>query len=656
MKFVRVNKIRVWLLQLPRFQKRLLILVNDFSLLCLALFAAFTLRLSEVLIPRGIDQGLVFFSAPLIGIICLRYVGTYRRIARHSGRSGTRRVMTGITLNVLIWTLFVYLVDIDISKSIHGVPRSVVVIYWALSILLVWMNREFVSWYLNRTERPATEATLSTSQSNRKKVLIWGYSEMALQIAQHLRRSRQYNPVGIVDEDSSLHFLKADDIKIFPPEHLETLIPAEQIEEIFLDSEIVSREKRLEIVQLLEATPVVLKVLPSIQDIASGKVTIDRIRKIKVEDLLGRDAIPPFDDLLRDSVLGKVILVTGAGGTIGSELVRQLVVLKPKKLILFEISEVALYQISSEVDELVSSLIKKGAIDGRRSVPEIISVIGSVHDADTVRYVIEQNSVQIIYHAAAYKHVPLVEFNPAAGLRNNTFGTRTIATIAKESAVERFVFISTDKAVRPTNIMGASKRLAEMFLQGMAAERDCKTIFCMVRFGNVLDSSGSVVPKFREQIAKGGPISVTHPDIIRYFMSISEAASLVIQAGTMAEAGAVFVLDMGEPVKIINLAHTMIQLAGQRIRDEDNPEGDIAIEFTGLRSGEKLYEELLIGEKTSPTRHPRILQLDEPFMSLDELTSRLDELRKHMDNRNAPGIKRVLSDTVEGYQGCPDNA
>ncbi len=653
---IKINKIRVWLLQLPRFQKRLLILVNDFALLCLALFAAFTLRFGTILIPQGVGQALVFFSAPLIGIVCLRYVGTYRRIARHSGRSGTRRVMAGITLNIMIWTLFVYLVDIDI-KAIHGVPRSVIVIYWALSILMVWTNREFVSWYLNRTERPATEDTLSGNDvALRKKILIWGYSEMALQVAQHLRRSREYDPVGIVDEDSSLHFLKADDIKIFPPDHLETLIPAEQIKEVFLDSEIVSREKRLEVVQLFEATPVVLKVLPSIQDIASGKVSIDRIRKIKVEDLLGRDAIPPFDDLLKDSVLDKVIMVTGAGGTIGSELVRQLVALKPKKLILLELSEVALYEISSEVDKLVISLIRKGKIDGPNSAPEIMSVIGSVCDADAVQYVIKENSVQIVYHAAAYKHVPLVEFNPAAGLRNNTFGTRTIAAVAKECAVERFVFISTDKAVRPTNIMGASKRLAEMVLQGMAAEKDCQTIFCMVRFGNVLDSSGSVVPKFREQINNGGPVSVTHPDIIRYFMSISEAASLVIQAGTMAEAGAVFVLDMGEPVKIIDLAHTMIQLAGQRIKDENNPDGDIAIEYTGLRSGEKLYEELLIGGKTSPTRHPRILQLDEPFMSLDELALHLDELKKHMEKRDTSGIRKVLGETVEGYQVYPNSS
>ena len=342
-------------------------------------------------------------------------------------------------------------------------------------------------------------------------------------------------------------------------------------------------------------------------------------------------------------------MVTGAGGSIGSELVRQLVALGPSKLILFEISEAALYQIHSEIVQIAGSMQDKADKDGENAPPLIEAVLGSVHDSSSVAHMIKQHKVQTIYHAAAYKHVPLVERNAIAGLKNNTLGTWNIARVAKENGVERFILISTDKAVRPTNIMGASKRLAEMVLQAMSAEDDCQTVFCMVRFGNVLDSSGSVVPKFRKQIMEGGPVTVTHPDINRYFMLTSEAVELVIQAGTLAQKGAVFVLDMGEPVRIKELAHTMINLAGKSIRNDENPDGDIAVEYTGLRPGEKLYEELLIGGDTSPTEHSRIQQLDEPFEPNHVLVVKLAELEKSMIERDLSEITDILTKLVEGY-------
>lgn len=342
-------------------------------------------------------------------------------------------------------------------------------------------------------------------------------------------------------------------------------------------------------------------------------------------------------------------MVTGAGGSIGSEMVRQLVRLGPSKLILFELSEAALYQIHSEIVQIIEVMSENTKQNETKEIPHIEAILGSVQDRSTITHIIKEHKVQTIYHAAAYKHVPLVERNAIAGIKNNTLGTWNLARAAKENEVERFILISTDKAVRPTNIMGASKRLAEMILQNMSTQSDCQTIFCMVRFGNVLDSSGSVVPKFRKQIAQGGPVTVTHRDINRYFMLTSEAVELVIQAGTLAQKGAVFVLDMGEPVKIKDLAYTMINLAGKSIRNKENPDGDIAVEFTGLRPGEKLYEELLIGGNTSPTAHPRIQQLDEPFKQNHVLAAELASLEKCMSERNLPGITDILRKLVEGY-------
>ncbi len=641
------------LLSLPRFMKRLVVIANDTFLLLLTLWVSFTLRLGYLFMPSGVSQWLLFLAAPIVIIGSLQFAGAYRRINRYVGRTGAKRTLTGLALGVLLRSSIVFLSGININGN-YGIPRSIPLIYLALAFLFIWTNREFASWYLTRNSSSNNSNNSNASKTDQgiqsKKVLIWGYSEMALQLARNLQISEGYEPVGIVDEDKSLHFLKADDIKIFPPDYLDELIPKEQISEIFIDNEIVSKDQRLEIVNRLDAHTVVLKVLPSVENIASGNISVDEIKRIKVEDLLVRDPVPPKEELMKGSVEGKSILVTGAGGSIGSELVRQLVMLGPSKLVLLDLSEAALYQIHAKIVLMISQM--QADKDNKKSfnAPLVEAVIGSVLDERKLDHMIRQHKVQTIYHAAAYKHVPLVESNPVTGLENNTFGTRALAKVAQDCGVERFILISTDKAVRPTNVMGASKRLAEMVLQAMSAQEDCKTIFCMVRFGNVLDSSGSVVPKFRKQITDGGPVTVTHTEIVRYFMLTSEAVELVIQAGTLAEKGGVFVLDMGEPVRIADLARTMINLAGKSVRDDKNPDGDIAIEFTNLRPGEKLYEELLIGGDTSETSHPRIRLLKEPFETNDELVIGLAHLENHMRDQDIPKVVQVLAMIVEGYQ------
>jgi UDP-N-acetylglucosamine 4,6-dehydratase len=388
-----------------------------------------------------------------------------------------------------------------------------------------------------------------------------------------------------------------------------------------------------------------VKTLPALEDIASGHVQVSDLRPIDVEDLLGRDPVTPDMELLAANVRGKTVMITGAGGSIGSELTRQLLMLGPKTLVLLELSEVALYDISMEIEDIKRRL-QEG---GDAASTAVVAVLGSVLDRKLVARTIADRGVEVIYHAAAYKHVPIVETNPFAGLQNNTFGTMVVAEVAKELGVERFVLVSSDKAVRPTNIMGASKRLAEQILQAMAQDNGVSTIFTMVRFGNVLDSSGSVVKLFRTQIKAGGPVTVTHPEVIRYFMSIPEAAQLVIQAGTMATGGEVFVLEMGTPVKIDDLARTMIRLSGLEVRDEKHPDGDIAVAYIGLRPGEKLYEELLIGENTTGTNHPRIFKNSEPIVPFEELTGVLQRLEDAIQLLDENGMQELLRSVVEGY-------
>ena len=473
-------------------------------------------------------------------------------------------------------------------------------------------------------------------------VLIYGAAHAGVGLAEAVSRIPGRYVVGFCDSSPTLWGQYIGGIKVYRPSKLGSIIERQKVKEVLIAIPSSERNERRLVLNELEGLPVAVKMLPSLEDLAAGRVAITDLRPLDVQDLLGRDSVPPIGDLLSRNTRGKIVLVTGAGGSVGAELVRQVYKQGPAKIVLFDLSEPALYEIETELKDAAQK-------SGAASSPAIISILGSVLDAALVTEAIRAHNVETIYHAAAYKHVPMVELNAAVGLSNNVFGTEVVAAAALESGVERMVLISTDKAVRPTNVMGASKRLAELVLQARASHQP-QTVFTMVRFGNVIDSSGSVVGRLRRQIKSGGPLTVTHPEVIRYFMSIPEAAELVIQAGAMAKGGEVFVLDMGEPVRIEELARLMIRLSGRELKDADHPDGDLEIVYTGLRPGEKLYEELLIGTNTKTTEHPRIMRCNEPALSSAELEHELHLLRTAMNQRDVATIQAILMRTVEGYR------
>ncbi len=631
------ENVRRYLIDLPRWAKRVLLVANDFAILTFALWAAFSLRLGRFYVPPDQVMASLFVLAPAIGIATFYARGLYRLVTRYIGQEASTRIYITITLAVLIWALVI------LMAGIPGVPRSVVIIYGLLAAGMIRLSRHYAGWVLKAMPN-ATPASLDP----RTKVLIYGAGAAGHQLLRALDVSREYKPVAFVDDDKSLWGQTIHEVKVYMPDKIGKLIERNRVKEILLAISSAPLHRRRAVIRSLENLPVVVKTLPALEDIASGRVRVSDLRPVDVEDLLGRDPVPPDTSLLARDIHDKSVLITGAGGSIGSELTRQVLPLGPRRLILFELSEVALYDIESEARETIAAMRASGE-PGAAGATEIVTVLGSVLDRQLVHHVLDQHGVETIYHAAAYKHVPIVQGNPVTGLRNNTFGTQVLADAALECGVSRVVLISTDKAVRPTNIMGASKRLAELVLQAMAANPGTKTVFTMVRFGNVLDSSGSVVQRFRKQIEAGGPVTVTHPDIIRYFMSIPEAAQLVIQAGAMAAGGDVFVLDMGQPVKIDDLARTMVRLSGLEVRDDNNPDGDIVIDYVGLRQGEKLFEELLIGEKTTGTKHPRIMKNSEPFLPLSELTTELTALEAAIENYDEARIEAILKRTVEGY-------
>jgi FlaA1/EpsC-like NDP-sugar epimerase len=564
--------------------------------------------------------------------------GLYKLVTRFIGPEGTTRIYVAVIIAVLAWALLVLL------SGIKGHPRSVVVIYGLIAAGLIRLSRQWAGALLLK----AAPQHKPVSFDERKNVIIYGAGTMGVQLLRALNETNQFNMVAFIDNSPSLAGQVVHGVKVLRPGKIGKVITTENVKEVLLAMPSALRSERRAAIKALEPFPVVVKTLPALEEIASGRVEVSDLRPIEVEDLLGRDPVAPELELLTGHVKDKVVMITGAGGSIGSELTRQLLELGPKALILFELSEVALYEIEMEIEELKWRRVKEPEAPTLADT-KIIPVLGSVLDRKLVARTIENYDVEVIYHAAAYKHVPLVEVNPFTGLQNNTFGTLTLAEVAKEARVERFVLVSSDKAVRPTNVMGASKRLAELILQALA-EPHGTTVFTMVRFGNVLDSSGSVVRRFRNQIQAGGPVTVTHPEIIRYFMSIPEAAQLVIQAGAMASGGEVFVLDMGTPVKIDDLARTMVRLSGLEVRDDNNPEGDIAIEYIGLRRGEKLYEELLIGENTTGTSHPRIFKNSEPVLAYAELVAALERLDDAIQRQDEADLQEMLRATVEGYK------
>jgi len=579
--------------------------------------------------------------APVIAVSTFAWLGLYRLVTRFIGHRGNLRIAAGVALATLIWALLVFM------TGQQGIPRSSIVLFWLIGTGLVVASRQSAVSLLGKSGARQPE---EPRNFERKRVLIYGAGTNGIGLLDAVRRDSTREVAGFVDPDSSLWGQYAGGVKVYRPDKTVALIERRGVSEVLLALTPGQREHRRRVLDLLKGQPVTVKVLPALEDIASGRVSVTDLRAIDVDDLLGRDPVPPVADLLARTISKRSILVTGAGGSVGSELVRQILKQAPATLVLLDISEFALYQIEMEVRESVAALYRD------KPAPHIAAVLGSIEDEALVLETLRRFEIETVYHAAAYKHVPIVEANPITGLSNNVFGTDVLARAAEACGVERVVLISTDKAVRPTNVMGASKRLAELVLQARAAEPRCSTVFTMVRFGNVLDSSGSVVGLFRRQIKAGGPVTVTHPDVIRYFMSIPEAAALVIQAGGMARGGEVFVLEMGEPVKINDLAQLMIRLSGLEVRSTEHPDGDIAIVYTGLRPGEKLFEELLIGANTERTEHPRILRSGEPYLAAADLKRELDLLRAAMKIRDTEAIQAVLLRTVEGYRPGPNPA
>lgn len=641
-----IDALRARVIALPGWSKRLLLAANDFAILAFALWSAWSLRLNTFYVPEDLRMAVIFLAAPTVGVAALHAQGLYRHVTRYMTQgSAAYQTYVAVFISILLWALLIVMLGAD------GVPRSVVLVYALIAAPGIRVSRHLAAKLLRGLPFPGLGRG-----DTRKPVAIYGAGEMGVQLLAALRSDPDCRAVAFLDEDSALWGRRVAGLKVLRPDKVRHLIEREGLKQVLVAMPSLTRQARGAVIRSLEAYPVVVKILPALTDIASGRVQVSDLRPIDVEDLLGRDPVVPDASLLWRDVRGRSVMITGAGGSIGSELSRQILRLGPRRLVLLDVSESALYEIEMQIQDARALQAAQAARTG--TVPpemEIVAVLGSVLDGALVRRALCDHEVQTIYHAAAYKHVPIVEANPFPGLANNSLGTLTVAEAAAAQGVERMVLVSTDKAVRPTSIMGASKRLAELVLQGMAAEPGTRTVFTMVRFGNVLDSSGSVVRRFRKQIEAGGPVTVTDANMVRYFMSIPEAAQLVIQAGAMAAGGDVFVLDMGRPVKIADLARTMIRLSGLEICDAANPDGDIAIEYIGVRPGEKLFEELLIGSNTVATSHPRILRNTEPFLPLGELRKEIDRLRDAIERYDLDAVHGVLQRTVEGYKAAqPD--
>lgn len=625
-------------LALPRWIKRLLALLTDISLCILAVWLAYYLRIDEWVRLSGDPQFRPELAAGVALIIAVPLFithGFYRVIFRHSNLIAVNMVVRAFVFYALAYVLVITVIGLP------GVPRSIGINQPLLFLAGIGLSRAVAYFWLGKSYRRLLK------RESIPKVLIYGAGVAGRQLANAMNNSQEMRVVGFLDGDILLHGQLLNGLKVYDPEELGSIVIDSGISTVLLALPSISRHRRNEILAKIKEAKVAVRTLPSVSDLAMGTVTVSDLRELDVEDLLGREPVPPNNVLLDKNIFEKIVLVTGAGGSIGSELCRQIIDIGPKKLILFEQSEYALYQIQYELERRTFD----------RNI-EMLALMGSVQDERLMTEVMLSIKPDTVYHAAAYKHVPLVEHNPIEGVKNNVFGTLTTARAALRAEVSDFVLISTDKAVRPTNVMGATKRLAEMVLQALAHQNspDNKTRLSMVRFGNVLGSSGSVVPKFRQQIREGGPITLTHKDVTRYFMTIPEAAQLVIQAGAMAKDGDVCVLDMGEPVMIFDLAKRMIELSGLTYKDAEHPTGDIEISVTGLRPGEKLYEELLIGDNPQVTSHPRILRASEEFLPWHKLQGKLDNLHDTIEANDPAGIRVLLKELVTGYQPQDNSA
>jgi FlaA1/EpsC-like NDP-sugar epimerase len=645
------EKLRASLVRLPRQQKRLIQVSADVLLVWLALWLSFYLRLGNASFvdPLG-GHAWLFVVAPLLSVPLFIRFGMYRAVMRYFGNDALIAIAKAVTLSALLLSLAVYW-RADAPKLI---PRSMVFNYWWLSLMLIGGLRLVMrQYFMGDWFSPNTATKFKGKEAGLPKVAVYGAGAAGNQLVAALRMGRAMRPVAFIDDDPNLHNRVIAGLRVYSAKQIAQLVEETSAGEILLAIPSASRARRREILEMLERFPLHVRSVPGFMDLASGKVQVEDIQEVDIADLLGRDAVPPQQALFEKCIRGKVVMVTGAGGSIGSELCRQIISTKPQALLLFEHCEFNLYSIHLELERLVerSSLATR-----------LVPILGSIRNPDRLLDVMRTWEVETVYHAAAYKHVPMVEHNVAEGVLNNVIGTLNTAQSAVQAGVSNFVLISTDKAVRPTNVMGSTKRVAELILQALSREpapslfgaADAlhhvnKTRFTMVRFGNVLGSSGSVIPRFYAQIRVGGPVTVTHPKITRYFMTIPEAAQLVIQAGSMGRGGDVFVLDMGQPVRIAELAEKLIHLSGLSVRSEKCPHGDIKIEYTGLRPGEKLYEELLIGDNVSATEHPMIMRANEEHLDWDVLKDTLAKLLKAVESDDYLQVRQLLREVVSGY-------
>ena len=628
------------LLALPRPIKRLVVLVLDLVLALVSVWVAFYLRIDQTGLPV-LQQKYVYLLAPILAVPLFVRFGLYRAIFRYTGMAALATIAKAVGVYAVLF--FVVLLWFRWS----GVPRSVGLIQPIFFLLLVGTSRALARfWLAGRSDQARIGAG---------RLLIYGAGDAGVQTASALGLARQFVLLGFSDDDKKKTGRSINGVDIMAPAEVPDAIERMGITDILLAMPALDRTRRNEIIASLRGLPVHVRTLPGMGDMASGRVALQDFQELDAEDLLGRPAVPPDSILLARKIANKTVLVTGAGGSIGSELCRQILLEKPSQLVLLEHNEFGLYTIHRELEGLCTE---------QQLQVDVIPVIASVGNFGRLREICKVYQPTTVYHAAAYKHVPLVESNPSEGVLNNVFGTLNMARAAMESSAAHFVLVSTDKAVRPTNVMGATKRMAELVLQALAASPSVqfalpdgthspevinRTVFSMVRFGNVLGSSGSVVPLFRKQLRAGGPLTVTHEEVTRYFMTIPEAAQLVLQAGAMAEGGDVFVLDMGQPVKIMDLARRMAQLSGLSVRDERNPQGDIEIEVVGLRPGEKLYEELLIGDNPETTAHPRIMKAHEDFVAWSQLAPLLVQMRWAATQSDEAKMKKILVQLVHGY-------
>ena len=613
------------LINLSRRNKRTLMVLFDACTVIASIFLAFSLRLGHFYYPTGNNHLLlIMIASPILALPIFYAFGFYREVIRYVGFKALWQINQATTLYAVLWALISFMAVID------GIPRTVILINWSIVLMSVSGSRFFARWILSQDNK-------TNSLSQKRNVLIYGAGSAGRELCTALYQSSEYNPVAYVDNSVELYRQSINGLEVFNEDDIEDLIQKHNIKEVLLALPSISRRRRNEIIAILNPLPINVRSLPSVSELAQGKVKIDDLRDVSIKDLLGREPVKPNEELLKLNITGKVVLVSGAGGSIGSELCRQIILQKPKQLILYEINEFSLYNVEQEFDKIEMPHV------------EILPVLGSVRDRKRFQNVVKHFSVQTIYHAAAYKHVPLVEYNNSEGVLNNTFGTLIAAEVALAEKVETFVLISTDKAVRPTNTMGATKRIAELVLQALS-KQESSTCFTMVRFGNVLDSSGSVIPLFKQQIKNGGPVTVTNANMVRYFMTIPEAVELVVQAGAMGKGGDVFVLDMGEPVRIYDLATKMIQLSGLQVLDEDNLDGDIEIKCIGLRPGEKLYEELLVGDNISQTDSLLIMRAEESMLDWEDLKPILDQLNEAINNSDQEKVRELLIEAVPEFK------